>query len=335
MNNFFKNKNPFWRHAECQLFVVRRNNKTVGRIAAIIDHAYCDAVKKNIGYFGFFECINDPACATALLQTAQEWLLSKDMKIMRGPVDGRIDMGCGFLFEGFDSRPSLLSTYSPKYYLTFAEDFGLKKARDFFQYSIDLTHPLPKGLEKKAKQCIESGIRVRPFQRLLTKKELKWWIPLFLETFSDHWGYVPVPQKEVQTRFGVKQLAWFVDTRLFLVAEQDTTPVAYLWATPDYNQIFQKMKGRLGPLELLRFLCTQRKIKTGKLHFIGITKELRKQNIGSLLNYEALQEMKKRGYNAAEVGWIDEQNTTAHITIALTGAILNKKHRVFEKNINT
>ena len=150
MNSFFKQKNPFWSHAECQLFIAWKQNKIIGRIAAIIDYAYCEAVGENIGYFGFFECIEDYECAQALYQSAQDWLTSKNMKIMRGPIDGRIDIGCGFLYTGFDSRPSVLSTYSPPYYLSFAERYGLTKSRDFFHYCIDLTKPLPKDIERYA-----------------------------------------------------------------------------------------------------------------------------------------------------------------------------------------
>jgi len=333
MKGFFKKKNPFWSHAECQLFIAMKNKKVIGRIAAIIDYAYCDAVGEKIGYFGFFECVEDYECARVLFQIAQDWLLSKKMKIMRGPIDGRIDVGCGFLYMGFDSRPSVLSTYSPVYYLSFAEKFGLKKSRDFFHYYIDLTKPLPTELKEKARQCSAAGVQVRPFNQLRTGKELTWWSHLFLETFSEHWGFVPVSPEEVKTRFGVKHLRWFVDSGLFLIAEWNGSPVAYLWSTPEYNQVFQRMHGRLGPVELLRFLWTQRTINAGKLHFIGIKKEVRNHYIGSLLNYKVLVEMKNRRYVGAEVGWIDEQNAIAQATIALTGAIVYKKHRVFEKDI--
>jgi hypothetical protein len=91
------------------------------------------------------------------------------------------------------------------------------------------------------------------------------------------------------------------------------------------------MAGRLGPLQILQFLLGKRQIRTGKLHLIGISKAYRDQNIGSYLNYAVLAEMKKRGYHSAEVGWIDEENKIAHTTIAITGATLYKKHRVFEK----
>ncbi len=333
MKGFFTKKNPFWSHAECILFLARKNNKVIGRIAAIIDHAYCEAVGEKIGFFGFFECIQDYECADALLHASQEWLQLKKMKIMRGPIDGRIDVGCGFLYDGFQSPPSLLSSYSPPYYISYAEKFGLKKFHDLYLYYIDLTKSIPSKLEEKARQSTASGIQVRTFHRLRTGKELKWWVNLFLETFSDHWGYVPVSAEEVKTRFGIKQLRWFVDSQLFLIAEYQDIPVAYIWSTPDYNQVFQKMNGRLGPFEMLRYLCTQRKIKTGKLHLIGIKKEFRNRHIGSLLNYRVLAEMKNRGFTGAEVGWIDEYNTVAHTTIAITGATLYKKHRVFEKDI--
>ena len=194
MKDFFKKKNPFWSHAACQLFIAKKNNKVIGRIAAVIDSKYCETVGEKIGYFGFFECVQDFESANALLQTAQDWLLSKEMKVMRGPIDGRIDIGSGFFYSGHNSRPCVLSTYSPAYYVTYAENFGMKKVRDQLFYYIDLTKPIPKKLEEKARQCVLSGVKIRSFNRLRTQKELKWWVKLFLETFSDHVGYVPVPE---------------------------------------------------------------------------------------------------------------------------------------------
>jgi hypothetical protein len=331
LKEFFHTSNPFWSHAECFLYVARKHNEVVGRIAAIIDHSYGKVVGKEIGYFGFFECIDDFDTASALWRTAEDWLYLKGMTIMRGPIDGRVDVGCGFLYSGFQLRQSLLSSYSPQYYISLAERFGMTKARDFFDYYIDLTKPIPEQLKKKAEDCAASGVTIRPFRRLRANKELTWWIPLFLETFSDHWGYVPVSHEEVMTRFGVKQLRWIVDTRLFLIAESEGEPIAYLWATPDYNQLFQALHGRLGPLQYLRVFVTLRRITIGKLHFIGIKKECRHRHVASYLNYQALVEMQRRGYQGAEVGMIDEMNTHAQQTIALTGATLYKKHRVFEK----
>mgnify|MGYP006298391025 CR=1 FL=1 len=334
-NDFFHSSNPFRNHAETALFIAYKNNQPVGRIAAIIDHLYCKNIGRNIGFFGFFECINDFAIAKKLFYNAEKWVSSKKMSILQGPIDGRIDNGCGFLYQGFNIQPSLLSTYSPKYYLTFAEKYKMKKIRDQFSYYIDLTKPLPTQLQKKAHQSAQSGVRIRRFNRFRTNKELNWWINLFLETFAHHWGYVPVSAKEVKSRFGINQMRWIVDPNLFLIAEINNEPVAYLWATPDYNQLFKKMNGKLTLPNMLKFINKKKQITTGKLHLVGIKKNARHQHIASYLNYESLKEMQKRGYQGAEVGWIDEKNTIAHKTIAITEARAYKKSRVFEKKIQT
>ncbi len=313
------------------MFILKKNNNIVGRIAAIVDYKYVELLNKNIGFFGFFECINDFDCAKALFDVAKNSLKSRNMTTMRGPINGRVDVGCGFLLEGFNSSPALLSSYSPEYYLSFAQKYNMIKARDQILYYINLTKPIPDKLKEKAQNCKENGIKIRKFNRLRTKKELDWWIELFLETFKDHWGYVPVEKDEVRTRFGIKQMRWFVDSMLFLVAEIDGSPVAYIWSTPDYNQLFKKMNGRLGPYQALQFILLKKRINVGKLHLIGIKKELRNKNIGSYLNYETLLEMQKRGYIGAEVGWFDEGNKPAHETIKIAGAKVYKKFRVFDK----
>lgn len=332
-NHFFYKKNPFWDHAEAVLFIVYDGDQPVGRIAAFIDHLYCEHVGKKVGFFGFFECINNYKLAKVLLQTVESWLASKGMTMMQGPINGRVDNGCGFLYEGFNISQSLLSSYSPPYYISFAEQYNMRKAKDLFSYYVDLKKPLPETLSEKAEQCLESDIHIRRFNRLRTNKELDWWIDFFLKTFSDHWGFVPVSPKEVRLRFGVKQMRWIVDPGLFFIAEQNGTPVAYLWGTPEYNQILKQMNGRLTFFGFLSFLLRKKTIDKGILHLIGISKNLRHHQVASCLNYLALIEMKKRGFKGAEVGWIDADNKIAHKTISLTGARIFKKYRVFEKEI--
>jgi hypothetical protein len=180
---------------------------------------------------------------------------------------------------------------------------------------------------------MQSPIKIRHFNRLQSNKELDWWINLFLKTFTEHWGFVPVSAEEVKSRFGIKQMRWIVDPRLFLIAEINDEPVAYLWATPDYNQLLKKMNGNLTFFRFLTFLSKKNQINRGILHLIGIDKKIRDHHLASCLNYQVLTEMRKRGYRSAEVGWIEEDNAIAHHTISLTGAKIFKKYRVFQKKI--
>ena len=331
--DFFRRRNPFWTHAEIRLFIARKNKSVVGRIAAIIDYTFCEINQKNIGFFGFFECIQDYDIASELFTVAEEWLSSKGMSIMYGPINGRVDIGCGFLFYGFNSSPSILSSYSPKYYLKFSERFGMKKSRDQFTYYLDLSKPTPDELKKEAKQCEAKGIKIRKFNRLQTHKDMNLWITLMMETFSEHWGFIPVSSEEIKMRFGVNKLRWFVDTKLFLFAEVDKKPIAFQWSNPDYNQVFKKMNGTLGGIEIIKFLIDKRKINQGKFDIIGCKKEFRNKSIASLMNYYSIIEMKKRGYKGIEIGWVDEHNTASLRIMEKMGAKLCKKFRVYEKII--
>jgi len=332
-NEFFYKHNLFWDHSEYQLYLAKKGDTIIGRIAAIIDHSFCEISGKNIGFFGFFECIENYACAELLFYKAEQWLASKGMDRMQGPINGRVDMGCGFQLNAYNTPTSLLSTYSPSYYVTFAEHYQMSKCRDLILYSINLTQPLPHQLKKKHILSSKQDISIRPFNRWRIGKEFIWWIPMLLRTFSKHWGYVPIEEEEVLSRFGIKNLRWHIDPRLFLVAEHKGRPIAYLWATPDYNQLFKSMNGKFGFLDYFKVFFRRNSITQGKLHLIGIEEKFRHHAIGSSLNYAVLDEMKKRGYDTAEVGWIDEENQIAHTTISITGAIPYKKHRVFEKKI--
>jgi len=330
---FFKAKELFWKHSESILFVAYKNNKPVGRVAAFIDNLFLDSKGKKIGFFGFFECINDYEIASSLLNEAEKWLKSKNIKVMQGPINGRADIGSGFVTEGFNHLPYLIGHYSQPYYVNFAEKYNLKKSIDLLSYHIDLTKPIPKKLEESAKRCEKNGITIRNFNRFKFKKELKWWLKMFMEEFADHWGYTPVPLKEVKTRFGIKQLRWIVDPKLFLVAELDGKPIGFRWTLPDYNQLFKNMNGKLGIIGALSVLFNRRKINRGRFIVMGIKKDHRGKGIGSCMNYYNLLEMKKRNYTTAEYGWIVEDNIASIKAGEKIGGQLYKSYRVYEKKI--
>ena len=94
-------KNPFFRHAEAAYFLARRNGAVLGRIAAIVDRNHINIHREQCGFFGFFECLPDPAVAAGLLAAAAGWLRERDVDPMRGPLNPSTNDECGFLLEGF------------------------------------------------------------------------------------------------------------------------------------------------------------------------------------------------------------------------------------------
>lgn len=327
--DFFDKNNLFWNHADTRLFIAYENDKAVGRIAVFNDKKFSEQIGEQTGFFGFFECINDKKIVHLLFDAAKHWLQSQSITKMQGPVNGRVDMGCGILIEGFNKIPYFYGTYTPSYYQTRLESYGMKKSKDLISYVLDINRPISESVKQSADRCHSKGITIRRFHRMRTNKELEWWIPLMMDVFSHHWGYIQVPKEEVRNRFGIKQLRYIVDTGLFLVAEKDGKPVGFKWAFPDYNQVFQSLKGHLGIKQMLEFLWLKRKINRGKFHFVGVKKECRGFGIGTCMNYHMLKEMKKRGYQNIEIGWIDEQNTPERKATEKIGAKQSKIYRVY------
>ena len=82
-------KNPFFEHADVQLFLARRGGKVVGRISAHIDHlaVAMDAAQgmgPGTGNWGLLEA-EDEAVARALMKRAEDWLREKGWRLYTSP----------------------------------------------------------------------------------------------------------------------------------------------------------------------------------------------------------------------------------------------------------
>ena len=80
---FDPKRNKMWRKGEAKRWILRDSKGTViGRIAAWVN----GNSKEHPAGCGFFECINDEKAAFLLFDTAKEWLTSKGMTQMDGPI---------------------------------------------------------------------------------------------------------------------------------------------------------------------------------------------------------------------------------------------------------
>ncbi|HEX2908013.1 MAG TPA: hypothetical protein VHO69_14180, partial [Phototrophicaceae bacterium] len=153
----FDARHPFWKYAECQLFLYQDNGRTLGRVAVFADHHYIQQTGESVGCFGYFEAVNAVAVAGALLTAARDWLAARGIHRLRGPINGKLENGCAFLLEGFNRPPFVTMPYNPPYYIDLMEQLGLEKARDLVAYRIDLTQPIPAEVAAAAERCLSAG----------------------------------------------------------------------------------------------------------------------------------------------------------------------------------
>jgi hypothetical protein len=99
-------RNRFFDHAERQLFLARRGGRVVGRVAAIHDRLHDETHGDRVGFFGFFESVDDPPVANALFDTAAGRLGGRQRDTLRGRPAPRSTTRRGSSSTGSRRRPS-------------------------------------------------------------------------------------------------------------------------------------------------------------------------------------------------------------------------------------
>lgn len=331
-------ENPFFRHAEMQLFLARRDGTDAGRIAAVLDKHHNDFHDEKTAFFGFFESENDPVVANALFEAAALWARERKMRVLRGPASPSLNDEAGLLVEGFDSPPVFMMTYNPPYYATLLEAAGFRKAKDLLAYWFDVSpapHERLRRLSERARRHLPDIV-----VRSITKRSLSHDLPRVREVYNAaweaNWGFVPMTEEEMG--FMAKRLKPLLDRDFMFLAEarrEDGTlePIAFMMTLPDYNQAIARMKGRLLPLGWLKFLLVARKIATLRIITLGIKKEYRLRGINSIMFESGLRSALRRGFTACEVSWLLEDNDLIIGSVRIFGGHLYKRYRIYEREL--
>ncbi len=327
-------KHPFHKHADVQYFLARLNGQVVGRIAAIVNHRHIQFHNESVGFFGFFESIDDQDVAQALLAAAEQWVGQRGVRSVRGPMSFSTNEECGLLVNGFNTAPMVMMSHHRPYYARLIRTAGYAKAKDLLAYLIDLredaTIPerLVHGVQRlQRKQAITiRSIDVRRFE-----EEVRLLHGIYHRAWEHNWGFVPMTEAEVDLLAHTLRLV--ADPKLCLIAELDNRPVGFALALPDYNQVLRRMNGRLFPLGGLKLLWYKRRIDALRVLLLGTNPDVRVRGLDAMLYLKLWQEVLAYGYRLVECSWILEDNWSMQRGLERMGARIYKTYRVFEKTL--
>jgi GNAT superfamily N-acetyltransferase len=326
-------KNPFFCHAQVQLFLARRRGKPLGRIAAVINQAHDDYYHERAGFFGLFECVNDAEVAAALLEEATAWVRERGATFLRGPVNfSTNELDCGLLIEGFDSPPVFQSSYNPPYYASLIEACGFAKCKDLLAFMRQADQPPSERLEQVAKRVRARGkVTVRPINMRKFRDEVLLITDIYNDAWSANWGFVPTTEAEARHMATALRLAVVRD--LILLAEFNGEPVGCFVALPNLNPALRCLNGRLTPWGLARFFYHRRRIDTVRVAMMGVRKRYRRLGIDVLFYTEILPRVLKRGFMYGELAWILEDNSLMIHALEDIEAYAYKRYRLYQKDV--
>ncbi|MBV6340512.1 hypothetical protein [Candidatus Magnetobacterium casense] len=328
----FSKKNPFFRFSKVRFFLLYSGKEIAGRVVSIINRRHLERHNDGVGFFGFYESVDDTAVATRLLDVVQEELKGNGLRTMRGPMNFSTNEACGFLIDGFDTPPMLMTPHNPPYYKTLMELCRMLKAKDLYAYAKEVPPDgPPQKVNRVADIAQKRGITVRSINMKDYKNELLRFKDIYNSSWADNWGFIPFDDAEFEFMSG--KLKQIMVPDLVLIAQAGEEVIGLLGLFPDFNFVLRKMHGKLTPITLLKALYYSRKITGVRLMLFGVKPQYRFKGVDALMTREIFRRAWEGGYKLSEFSWILEDNESIKKIIELVEGRLYKIYRIYERPI--
>jgi hypothetical protein len=330
-----KQKHPFFELNDADFFVVRKDDKIVGRLAIMENRSFNDYHKVKKAQFYLFESENDQEAANALFERAFEWSRQRGLDTIVGPKGFSAFDGYGILIEGYELRQMMIMmNYNYPYYRDLVENIGFEKEVDFIScYLPRNTFQLPERAREIARRVRERGtFKVKEFKN---KGEIKQWADrigaAYNKTFINNWEYYPMTDGEVKLL--LDNLLSVIDPRLIKIITYNDEIVGFLLAFPDISAAMQRGKGWITPWSLVDMLLEMKKTNWVSLNGVGVLPEFHGRG-GNVLLYEEMEKtITGFGFEHAELTQVAETAVQMRKDLINVGSTTRKNHRVYRKHL--
>ena len=331
-------KNPYFQHAEAELFLAERDGKPVGRISAQVCRLRGELYKDGVGQFGFLEAADDPEVFAALFDCASAWLKSRGMRRIQGPFSFSINDEMGLLIDGFDTPPMMMMGHAPRYYGPRVAELGFAKAKDVIAYDYVDETEMPRAMRVAHDKAMSAkDIAIRALDKKNLAAELEIIVSILNDAWSGNWGFVPWTREEM-VALG-NNLKFLVTGEFIAIAEFKGEPVAMAVSLPNINEWLRGLDGRLLPFGWAKIAwhLFARPPHSIRMPLMGLRKKYHGTALGAALALGAIGQVRKyhvsRGTRRGELSWILEDNVAMRRMIEMAGARPYKTYRIYEKAI--
>lgn len=251
---FDPKKNKFFRHGEVIRWILKDRGETIGRIAAFVNHKSNKKSKIPVGGIGFFECIDNEKAAFKLFDQGKDWLESKEMEAMDGPINfGEKDKYWGLIIENFEYPPYYNQNYNPAYYVSFFENYGFQKYYEQYIFHRNTSDELIPILKEKSLRIRRNpNFTFETIKKGRLEKYAEDFRTIYNRAWTKHEGFAGMERR--QSMAIMKSIKPILDEDLIYFAYYEGRPVGFFIALPEINQIFKHVNGNLNWWGKLKFL---------------------------------------------------------------------------------
>lgn len=342
VNTLSKEKNAAFDFCVANYYLAIRDNKVVGRVAAIINNKANEKWDQKRVRFGWIDFIEDKEVLEALLKAVEDFGKAHGMNEIVGPL-GFTDMDPeGMLTWGFDQLGTMPTIYNYDYYPRLLESLpGYEVDNKYVEYKLFVPDTVPEKYAKIA-EMIQNRYNLRI--KKLTKKDIfeggygKKIFELINSTYKDLYGFSELSEKQIDQY--INMYFPFADLSLITLVEDasaDNKLVGIGITLPSLSEALQKCKkGRLFPFgwfHLLRAIKFH-KTKIVDLLLIGVLPEYRMKGVNALIFADLIPRYQAYGFEWGETQVEMETNTNVQSQWESLNPVMHKRRNCYKKVLN-
>ena len=342
VNTLSKDKNAAFDFCVANYYLAIRDNKVVGRVAAIINNRANEKWNQKRVRFGWIDFIEDKEVLEALLKAVEDFGKAHGMNEIVGPL-GFTDMDPeGMLTWGFDQLGTMPTIYNYDYYPRLLESLpGYEVDNKYVEYKLFVPDTVPEKYAKIA-EMIQNRYNLRI--KKLTKKDIfeggygKKIFELINSTYKDLYGFSELSEKQIDQY--INMYFPFADLSLITLVEDasaDNKLVGIGITLPSLSEALQKCKkGRLFPFgwfHLLRAIKFH-KTKIVDLLLIGVLPEYRMKGVNALIFADLIPRYQAYGFEWGETQVEMETNTNVQSQWETLNPVMHKRRNCYKKVLN-
>ena len=326
-------KNRAFRYCDATMALAWKDGRLVGRVMGIINRRHNEMMNEKTARFACLEFTEDREVAHALLEHVETWARNRRMTRIIGPFGFNDQDPEGFLVEGFEHEPTIVTYYNFPYVISLLEAEGYGKEVDYVVYRLPVPDKVPEVFEKISERALKrNDFRVLEFTR---KRQLKPYIRPILglmnSTFVGIYGYSPLDHEEMEGL--AKQYLPLLDPRFVKAVLKGDEVIGFIIGIPNLYEGIVKARGRLFPfgfIHILRALKTSRQLD---LLLGGIKDEYRGRGVDMLLGQAMMRSAFVGGFEVMDSHHELETNSRVRAEMERGGGVIYKRYRIFQKRI--
>lgn len=296
LETFDKTKNPAFESAEAHFYLAYKDNKIVGKIAAIINWDEVKILKKSKVRFGWFDVIDDIEVTKALLEKVYELGNKHNLEMVEGPIGFSNLDKVGVLIEGFDQMGNMVTWYNLPYYKDHFEKLGLTKEKEYMESDFSFNGINPEPFQKASK-LIKQRYGLKSLNFTKTKDIMPYvdkMFDLFNATYSKLQSFVAI--NDVQKEYFKKKYISFINPEFIkFILDKDDNMVAFAIVMPGFSEALKKANGKLFPFGFYHLLKAKNNSKEVVFYLIGVAPEYQSKGVTAIIFDEYYTVCKAKG----------------------------------------